>query len=174
LYRKEAEKTLTAWLADLDKGVTVEPTKLRMADLLRRWPDDEAAAHVRPTMLAGYRATVEHHIIPALGSVPAAKLTVADVQRFRSEMIASGTPRTAQLALLRLKQALAWAVAADLLPRNAAAGVKAPPGKAGERSTWTREQARTFLAAAEDDTYSPLWLVLLSTGLRRGEALGLR
>jgi integrase len=29
-------------------------------------------------------------------------------------------------------------------------------------------------AAAEDDTYSPLWLVLLSTGLRRGEALGVR
>jgi integrase len=65
-------------------------------------------------------------------------------------------------------------VSADLLPRNVAAGVKAPPGKAQERATWTREQARTFLAVAGGDTYDPFWLLLLSTGLRRGEALGLR
>ena len=122
--RKEAEKTLTAWQADLDKGMAVEPTKLRMAELLRRWLDDEAAARVRLTTLEGYRASVEHHVIPALGSMPAAKLTVADVQRFRTGMVAKGTPRTAQLALARLKQALAWAVAADLLPRNVAATVK--------------------------------------------------
>jgi integrase len=172
--KREADKTLTAWLADLDKGVTVEPTKLRMADLLRRWLDDEAAANVRPTTLEGYRATVENHVIPHLGSVPAARLTVADVQRFRTTMIATGTPRTAQLALLRLKQTLQWAVAADLLPRNVAAGVKPPAGKAAERATCTKEQALTFLAAAEGDTYDPLWLLLLSTGLRRGEALGLR
>jgi integrase len=172
--KREAEKTLTAWLADLDKGVTVTPTKLRMAALLRRWLDDEASAHVRPTTLAGYRSTVETHVIPALGSVPASKLTVADVQRFRSEMIAKSSPRTAQLGLLRLKQALSWAVSADLLPRNVAAGGKAPPGKAQERATWRKEQARAFLAAAVGDTYDPLWLLLLSTGLRRGEALGVR
>ncbi len=89
-------------------------------------------------------------------------------------MVAEGTARTAQLALLRLKQALGLAVSADLLPRNLANGVKASSSKATERQTWTREQARAFLAAAEGDTYDPLWLLLLSTGLRRGEALGLR
>ena len=35
-------------------------------------------------------------------------------------------------------------------------------------------EARAFLTAGEDDGYSPLWLLLLATGLRRGEALGLR
>lgn len=171
---KAAEKTLTAWLADLDKGVTVEPTRMRMTELLRRWLDDEAAARVRPTTLAGYRLTVETHIIPALGNVPAQRLTVGEVQRFRSEMVKTGKVRTAQVALLRLKQALAWAVAADLLPRNVAAGVKPPSAKAPERKTWSADEARHFLAVAETDGYSPLWLLLLSTGLRRGEALGLR
>jgi Phage integrase, N-terminal SAM-like domain len=64
--RKEAERTLTAWLADLDKGIAIEPMKLRLSDLLRRWLHDEAAARVRPTTLAGYRATIEHHVIPLL------------------------------------------------------------------------------------------------------------
>src|SRR5215212_8321379 len=171
---KAAEKTLTAWLTEFDKGITVEPTRMTMTELLRRWLDDEAAARVRGTTLEGYRATVENHLIPALGNVPASKLTVSDVQRFRSAMIAKGTPRTAQLALARLKQALAWAVAADLLPRNVAALVKPPASKAVERPTWTKEEARTFLASATGDTYDPLWLLLLSTGLRRGEALGVR
>ncbi len=171
---KAAEKALTAWLADLDKGVAVEPTKMKMTELLRRWLDDEAAARVRPTTLAGYRLTVETHIIPALGNVPALRLTVADVQRFRSEMVKTGKVRTAQVALLRLKQALAWAVAADLLPRNVAAGVKRPGAKAPERKTWSADEARRFLKAAETDGYSLLWLLLLSTGLRRGEALGVR
>jgi integrase len=171
---KAAEKTLTAWLADLDKGVTVEPTKMTMTELLRRWLDDEAAARVRSTTLAGYRLTVETHIIPALGNVPAQRLTVADVQRFRSEMVKTGKVRTAQVALLRLKQALAWAVAADLLSRNVSASVKRPNAKAPERKTWSADEARRFLKAAESDGYSPLWLLLLTTGLRRGEALGLR
>lgn len=171
---REAEKALTRWLSEADEGAVVLPSKIVMRDLCRRWLDDEAAAHVRPTTLAGYRATVENHVIPALGSVPAQRLTVADVQRFRSEMVAKNSPRTAQLALLRLKQVLAWGVSADLLPRNVAAGVKAPPGKAAERTTWTKAQARAFLTKAEKDTYNPLWLLLLTTGLRRGEALGLR
>ena len=50
---KAAEKTLTAWLADLDKGISVEPTRMTMTELLRQWLDDEAAARVRPTTLAG-------------------------------------------------------------------------------------------------------------------------
>ena len=106
--------------------------------------------------------------------MPAQRLTVADVQRFRSEVVKTGKIRTAQVALLRLKQALAWAVSSDLLPRNVAAGVKRPSAKAPERKTWSGDQARRFLAAAETDGYSPLWLVLISTGLRRGEALGWR
>jgi integrase len=46
--------------------------------------------------------------------------------------------------------------------------------RARERKTWDSDEAGRFLEAAETDGYSPLWLVLLSTGLRRGEALGVR
>jgi hypothetical protein len=65
-----------------NRGVTIKPTKLKMNDLLRRLLDDEAAARVRPTTPAGYRATVEHDVvISALRSMPASKLRVADVHR---------------------------------------------------------------------------------------------
>jgi integrase len=38
---------------------------------------------------------------------------------------------------------------------------------------WSTEQARAFIAATADHEFGPLWALLLGTGLRRGEAVGL-
>jgi integrase len=65
-------------------------------------------------------------------------------------------------------------VRVELLVRNVAAGIDPPRGSAGEARAMTHSEARSFLEAAKSDRYWPLWLVYLSTGLRRGEALGLR
>jgi len=40
--------------------------------------------------------------------------------------------------------------------------------------TWSASESRQFLATASTDGYSPLWLLALTTGMRRGELLGLR
>lgn len=39
---------------------------------------------------------------------------------------------------------------------------------------WTAEEARQFLDATAEDRHAVLWALMLSTGLRRGEVLGLR
>ena len=39
---------------------------------------------------------------------------------------------------------------------------------------WSADTLRTFLEATRDDELSALWLLIATTGLRRGEALGLR
>ena len=41
-------------------------------------------------------------------------------------------------------------------------------------ATWTADELRTFLAHVADDRLAPLWTLLAMTGVRRGEALGLR
>ena len=40
--------------------------------------------------------------------------------------------------------------------------------------TWDVDDLRTFLGAAGDDDLGPVWLMLATTGIRRGEALGLK
>jgi len=40
--------------------------------------------------------------------------------------------------------------------------------------TWTKEQLKAFLEAVADDRLSALWYTIAFTGMRRGEALGLR
>jgi integrase len=41
-------------------------------------------------------------------------------------------------------------------------------------SIWPREQVQTFLTATEKDRLGPLYLLALTTGMRRGELAGLR
>jgi integrase len=62
------------------------------------------------------------------------------------------------------------------LVRNPAAAADPPKAGAGrpESITWTAEQLRTFLEATRGSRYSAAYLLLATTGLRRGEALGLR
>jgi integrase len=53
-----------------------------------------------------------------------------------------------------------------------------PPRKKGdgtkEMKTWAKEQLKAFLDSVADDRLSPLWHTIAMTGMRRGEALGLR
>ena len=73
-----------------------------------------------------------------------------------------------------LRRALADAVRDELVSRNVSLLVS--PGKAPRPRVVpvTDIEARALLAAAADDRLRVLWLVLLSLGLRRGEALALR
>jgi integrase len=62
----------------------------------------------------------------------------------------------------------------DLVPRNVAKAAKPPSLSRSERRALTYEEAGALLSAIAGDRLEPLFVVLLATGLRRGEVLGLR
>ena len=47
-------------------------------------------------------------------------------------------------------------------------------GDAQVMKTWTKEQLKKFLESVAEERLSPLWHTIAMTGMRRGEALGLR
>jgi integrase len=62
-----------------------------------------------------------------------------------------------------------------LLRSNPAeAGLDLPRMKSQPIDTWSTQEARRFLEQTANDRLGPLWMLMLATGLRRGEALGLR
>jgi integrase len=102
-------------------------------------------------------------------------LTSATVQKFYSDRIDAGLgPRSVQLCHLHLSQALALAEHEGIVSRNVCAATDKPRSRQKPGTTWTGDEARRFLNKAQTDTYAPLWLLALKTGLRRGELLGLR
>ena len=70
-------------------------------------------------------------------------------------------------------KALGDAVRWGLLARNVAT-LADPPGPARtERTIWSADDVTTFLEATRDSRLYPVWLLAITTGLRRGEIAGL-
>jgi len=173
--KKEAQAWLTSTQTDVDKGTFVEQSRQTVAELLRYWMETYAKHHVRATTYEGYGYTVNVHLIPGLGSIPVQKLTPGHLQQFYADKLSGGAgPRVVQLCHLRIKQALAMAVNLGVVPRNVADAVAAPKTPHSELAVWTPDEAQHFSEVARSSHYGPIWLVLAATGMRRGEALGLR
>jgi integrase len=61
-----------------------------------------------------------------------------------------------------------------LVPRNAAAAARPPTPVRPDLITWSSAELREFLAAVKDDRMRVAFVLLATTGMRRGEVLGLR
>ena len=61
-----------------------------------------------------------------------------------------------------------------MITRNPSAGCKLPPKKGKEMQILTKSELGRFFARAKEEGYYELFLLELSTGMRRGEIVGLK
>jgi integrase len=82
-------------------------------------------------------------------------------------------PKTVQNVHRMLRRALRDAVKWDLVPRNVAEDALAPRVPRRCPNVWSPEQLRSFVEHVRDDRFFALWLLVVTTGFRRGELAGL-
>lgn len=180
--KKDAERRLAELLHQVAIGEYVEPTKLTVGEFLQRWLRDYAQGAVRWTTLDSYRWLTEKHILPALGHIPLSHLKPLDLQQFYAQKLAGGrldgrgglAPRSVQYMHGLLREALGSAVKWQLLARNPAEAVDPPRRERAEMQVLDVGDVQAFLEAARGTRYYALWVLDVTTGLRRGEMLGLR
>jgi integrase len=113
--------------------------------------------------------------VPHLGAVRLQVIDPAMVTQFLGVMLAEGrSPKYVRNVHGVLRKALADARRLGLVRTNAAADVELPTVRRGEMRAWDGEQLGRFLRHVESDRLGPLWRFLIATGVRRGEALGVR
>jgi integrase len=180
--KKEAETARAQWLVERDRGTILEPTKMTVGEYLEYWLAATQAS-LRPSTYRSYSTMVRTHISPAIGTVPLQKLTALHLQRFYAELQTGrrgdgkeGTlsKRTVQYAHTITKQALKQAMQWDYINRNPADKVTPPRAPRAQAEYWDEQEAAQFLKIAEGETYSPIWLVAFTTGMRKQELLDLR
>jgi len=180
--RREAQEALTDILARIQQGAYVEPSKRTLAVFLAEWLDSIRAT-VRPSTWAAYKMLTEVHIIPALGTVPLQRLTAAQLNALYADLLAGGrcdgkgglSARTVAYVHVTIRKALAEAVRWQLLTRNVADQATPPRRQpSGELRTWSAAELRAFLGHVEGDRLYAAYVLAATTGLRRGELLGLR
>jgi integrase len=122
-----------------------------------------------------YENIVKRYWREPLGHYRLSELTTEHIRRVLAEMQAKGlSPRTRQQARTILRIALGVAVDDGLLAANPATGKRlAVPQQRREMQVLTAAQVGSLLDGTKDDPLHALWHVLLGTGMRLGEALGL-
>jgi integrase len=130
---------------------------------------------VRQRTFERYESIVRVHLLPALGQIKLKTLTAAHLRGlYRSKLNAGLAPRTVLHVHRTLSKALKQAVSDGLISRNAAVSVKPPQPRREEIRPLNREQVRALLEAASGDHMEALYIVAVTTGLRRGELQGLK
>jgi integrase len=188
--KRQAQAELTRLLAQRDAGSYVDPTKMTLAEYLQHWLS-VVERRIGKRTAHRYRQIVEKNIIPRLGHVPVRKLTAAHIESFEGELQREGWVKpgkkgkepakrglSAQTVLhvhRVLSQALAHAVALEVLVKNPAVQVKPPRPTSDEIKILTKPEIAVLLDAAKANSLLAIAiLVAVTTGVRRGELLALR
>ncbi len=172
--RAEAAQKLAAAIRNRDAGVPVLDERTTLGKFLVQWLELSVKGRNRPSTQRSYDGHVRVHLIPALGSIPLARLSPADIERFMAAKLAVGlTPSTVVRIRATLRRALTVAFRQGLIVRNVAAMTDPPRVQPRQFTPLSREQAQAFLEAIRGHRLEALFVVALTSGLRRGELLGL-
>jgi len=172
--RKAAEAVLTEMLGKQDKGGALPRGRMTLGQWLEEFASTWSNAlgprtrHLAAQSLALY--------LPApLKATPLVRLTPKAFQELYNRHLEAGLgPNTIGYLHRTLKSRLTKAVALGHLAANPLHATKPPAVPHREYRTLTPAEAKVFLEEADSRPYGPLWILLLMSGLRPEEALGLK
>lgn len=171
--QKEVRQKLAAAVAALDSGDYFEPSKMTLARWVEIWLA-EYTGDKKYLTVKHYKAQCKAHIVPSLGAVKLSELTTPQIQAFYNGLQRSGlAAKSVRNIHGILTKCLSTAVQVGYLRNNPAAAVTLPKVVKKDIQPLTDEQVRAFLQVSAADEYEILLKVILFTGLRESEAIGL-
>jgi integrase len=172
--KREAERAEAQAITERERGTLLTPDKTTVGTLLDRYVEIELPKSVKLENQAPYLSIINRHLKPALGHVLARKLTVQHVDRLLTDMREKGfSSSTITKARMRLSSALDLGVRWGIVPANVAKLAPAPSISYKRARIWTREEVERFVVAAQTAPHWPMWLLMVDTGARQSELLGL-
>ncbi len=173
--RAEVVTKLKTLQRQIDDGLPAPDTRMTVKTLLERWHDDVLSIQVQPLAASNYNTIYTRHIVPSLGRKTVTHLTAAHIDALISAKVQEGlSVSTVRRIRHVLSQALDQGVRWGVVTRNVAKLTKGPKAQRVEGRTLTPKQARTLCKALLTEDHGALYLTMLQTGIRRGEALGLK
>lgn len=170
--KQEVRDRLKALHLELDAGLKPSAT-YTVAQAVDDWLRDglDGRSERTRTLYEGLMRSLMEH----LGVRPLRNLSAGDVRSALAQLAPRFSKRSLQITRNCLERAITHAQANDLVGRNVAALVTPPKGRAGRPSkSFTMEQAKAVLAAAEGTRLHAYVTLSLLAGIRTEEARALR
>ncbi len=175
--KKLAEQKLRELLSAADKGVPIDSKKITVGEWLQKWMDEYVVPNRRQKTIERYGGLIQKHIAPVLGRIELSKLTPSDIQALEANLTAEGmAPKGVELVHTVISGAYKYALRMEAAWRNPAKAVTPPKVTRKEVEPPEIARVKEILALAEKESHPlfPCLYLIAYTGLRRGEALGLR
>ncbi len=186
----EAESAKAEAIITLGKNKSVEASKQTLEAFLVLWYKTYANSRaIKPATLETTAQHIRAFIVPRLGKLTLRKLDPQNIAEFYSDLLSGGrihsnyknaTPELSNKYVRNiagtLSRALEDARKWGLLPDNPCAEVVLPKRVKPELKTLGGDEIAQFIDAAtqRQDPNLALWLLVFTTGMRRGELAGLR
>ena len=189
--QKEVREKMQAAAVAVQNGDFFEPAKMTVAEWLDLWLKEYSADWKYMTKRK-YETVCRVHLKPALGATKLSRLTTPQIQSYYNELGRTGkvtakkdksgkpverreplSPKSIRLVHGVLSKALNTAVRVGYIKRNAAELCTTPKLEKKEISPLTDAQIKEFVALCDGEDYGRIFKLILFTGLREGEALGL-
>ncbi len=147
------------------------------------WLNEYKKNMLKQTTYENYIIYYETHIKDSMiGKMELDKLTTNDFQSYYNGKLQNGrsdgkgqlSPRTVRYLHIIISGALDQAVKNGLLERNVSRNVVLPAKRHKEIQPLTIEEVNIFLESIRDDRLFALYLLEITTGMRKGEILGLQ
>ncbi len=179
----DAQDALNQLLAKLQAGTYVPDEGLTVGAWLTQWLAElpvlgsNRGKPVKASTITGYADHARLYLVPVLGRIRLRDLRPSHVQRMINELTAGErTATTVTRVHAALSSALARAVKRGLVAYNPAARtlIDLPPTSKPQVQPWTGEELGVFLDSVNGHRMGALFEVIAYTGMRRGEAMGVR
>ena len=172
--KRDAEKALALIESEVIKGTYFEPFHITFEEHLNEWFKIKRTT-INTQTAEVYQGYMKNRIIPVLGDTQLSKLTPVLLQSYVNNLVEEGLA-SATIRKLRniIKSSLDHAVNMELLPANPIVKIQLPKAKKKEVAVWEVPEIHAFLKVAIEDRLYPAFHLAITTGMRRGEILGLR
>lgn len=147
---------------------------MTFSELHDRWQVADVPT-IKRTTADYYQKILRSHILPVFGNQQVASITRENVQVFLAEQAPKYTRNTLRGMRVSLGKVLTWAMDNDWLEKNPCSKLKLPNAGVSQRKhkPLTVEQISAIVEKLKEP-YATLVLFLAVTGLRIGEAIGIR
>ncbi|OPY61676.1 MAG: Tyrosine recombinase XerD [Pelotomaculum sp. PtaU1.Bin065] len=180
---KEAERFLTELMYEANRnGGYVEPSKMTVKEFLEYWLQKYVKRNVRKNTQDSYETFIRAHIIPEIGHILLRKLHHIHIDDLLDKKLEGGradgkagglSERSVKYIYSILHEAFAYAVKKEIMTINPTDKVTPPRQQKKKVIVWTTDEIQRFFEVARNNRFYTLFMLAISTGMRRGELLAL-
>lgn len=182
---REAERELAKFQVEVEAGEYIAPEKMNFSKFLEEWTSKYGEKHLDPNTLKTYSHMLQNHITPVFGGKRLDEIKPIHIVSFLKSLEQDGTRKDGKSGGLSstsirfvhrvLKDIMERAVEWRIIKLNPVSAIKRPKLSKTNVDVYDEQEVSMLLEALQKEPLHWRLLITLAitTGLRRGELLGL-